>query len=365
MRIGLDYDFKKYSLQFNPSDFSNFVLGVDTGGTNTNLGVAGIKETSLELLFSLKFKTKELDSLIPAVNQTLTYVKDNFNIIIQNTCIGAAGVVSSDQDYVKLTNADWDLNTNELIEKTALYSAFIINDFEAIGYGINLLDDKNTKDVFSVRSVDKENIGKTKAILGAGTGLGKSILVYNQQSKTYIPIPCEGGHVDFPVHNNYELGLINFIKEFRNISQPITYEELLSGRGLESIYMFLKQSGKFEESQYSNEIINSIDKAELISKYKEVDDQCTETFRLFSKFYGRCAKNFVLDSLATGGLYIAGGIASKNKEIFSSDIFISEFENAYRYSRYLKETPIYVILDYDISLKGACFAAMYKSSNRE
>ena len=360
MIIGLNYDFKKYTERFNSSDFSSFVLGVDTGGTNTNLGVAGIKERSLELLFSLKFKTKELDSLIPAVTHTLNYVKDNFDIKIQNACIGAAGVVSRLQDYVKLTNADWDVNTNELIEETTLNSAFIINDFEAIGYGVNLLDIKNTEDIFTVRSVDKGNIGKTKAIIGAGTGLGKSILVYNQQSKTYIPIPCEGGHADFPVRDDFELDLINFIKKFRNISQPITYEELLSGRGLESIYMFLKQSGKYEESQYSNEIISSIDKAEAISKYKESDDLCAETFRLFTRFYGRCAKNFVLDSLAIGGLYIAGGISLKNKEIFSTDTFISEFENVYRYSKYLKEIPIYVILNYDISLKGACFAALYK-----
>ena len=126
----------------------------------------------------------------------------------------------------------------------------------------------------------------------------------------------------------------------------------------------MKQSKRFEDSKYSNEIEKSTDKAEAIAKYKKVDHLCAETFRLFTRFYGRCAKNFVLDSLATGGLYIAGGIASKNKEIFSTDIFISEFENVYRYSKYLKETPIYVILDYDISLKGACFAAMYKSSNR-
>ena len=313
----------------------------------------------------MKFRTNELLSLEPAILQIINYAKENYGIKLINACIGAAGVVSPNQDYVKLTNANWEINTKDLIDKTTLDSAFIINDFEAIGYGINLIDINNTKEVNIIRSVKNEKVGKTKAIIGAGTGLGKSILIYDDKSNIYKPIPCEGGHADFPIRNNFELDLINFIKDFRNITKPITNEELVSGRGLENIYKFLKVSKEFGDSQYSMEIENSTDIAEAISKYKKVDDLCAETFKWFTKFYSRCAKNFVLDSLATGGLFIAGGIAQKNQEIFSTDIFLNEFDNVYRYSKYLKETPIYIILDYDIGLKGACFAAMYKSSNKE
>jgi len=81
---------------------------------------------------------------------------------------------------------------------------------------------------------------------------------------------------------------------------------------------------------------------------------------LFSLFFARCAKNYVLDTLAIGGLYIAGGIAMKNKEIFSTKQFISEFNNAYRYTDFLKKVPINIITDYDVSLLGSCYAAIYK-----
>jgi glucokinase len=80
---------------------------------------------------------------------------------------------------------------------------------------------------------------------------------------------------------------------------------------------------------------------------------------MFTRFYGRCAKNFVLDSLANGGLYIAGGMANKNIEIFSTKEFLNEFENAYRRNDILEKVPIHVIVNYDVSLYGACFAAMY------
>jgi glucokinase len=84
---------------------------------------------------------------------------------------------------------------------------------------------------------------------------------------------------------------------------------------------------------------------------------------LFTRFYGRCAKNIALDTLAGGGLYIAGGIAAKNKEIFVSKEFLDEFDRAYRRSEFLRKVPLYVILNYDISLLGACYAAVLKTIN--
>ena len=355
-----------YTDEINKGEFSSYVLGVDIGGTNTNLGVAGIKDTSLKLLFSLNFISKELQSLIPVISETLNYTNDKYNIQIENACIGAAGVVSSSQDYVKLTNANWDVSSKEIIQKTFLKKAFIINDFQTIGYGINLLDCENPNDIFIVKSKQKKSqTNATKAILGAGTGLGKSILAYDEHFNAYIPIPSEGGHSDFPVGNSFELEIVDFIKKFRNITQPVTYEELLSGRGIESLYMFLKKTGKYPDSKYSEEIENSSDKAAIISKYRKENEICAETFKLFTRFYGRCAKNFVLDSMATEGLYIAGGIASKNKEIFTTTEFLSEFVNVYRRNDVLKETPIYVIVNYNVSLYGACFAAMYKMKKIE
>ncbi len=81
--------------------------------------------------------------------------------------------------------------------------------------------------------------------------------------------------------------------------------------------------------------------------------------RLFAKFYARCAKNFVLDCLATGGLYIAGGIAPKNTESFMEKEFLDEFTCAYQRSHVLENIPIYIIVNYDVGLYGAFVAAMH------
>jgi glucokinase len=360
--ITIKYVEKNISDKENLEEFDSFVMGIDIGGTNTNIGIAGIKTKKLELLFSLSFKTQELDSLIPAILETLNYCKSRYNISISTGCIGAAGVVSASKDFASLTNADWNVEIKEILEKTDLKSVFIINDFQAIGYGINLLDHNNSQDIFKLRKEQSIKTIQTKAILGAGTGLGKSILVFDKQLKAFIPIPSEGGHNDFPAENEFELKLADFVKKLRGISQPLTYEELLSGRGIESIYLFLKENQQFKKSTFTDEIDVASEKTPLISKYKEIDETCKETFKIFIKIYARCAKNLALDALALGGLYLAGGIASKNPEIFTSEEFLIEFENAYQRKDVLEKIPIYVVVNYDVSLYGACFAAMYNLS---
>ena len=346
---------------FNPKtlNYNSYVLGVDIGGTNTSIGVAGIKDDKVVLLFSLHFKTRDLSSVSSAIKETIDYAKKQ-NISISHACVAAAGVVSSSEDFADLTNVDWDVDTDQIIKDTGLDSVFIINDFQAIGYGINLLDHSNHADVFVAKKAEKNDFSKaTKAIIGAGTGLGKSILFYDKGMNAYIPLPSEGGHGDFPAQNSFELGLLGFLKKERGFDEPVCYEELLSGRGVEGIYMFLRKL-KNVESKVSKEIDCADDKAEIIFKNKNVDETCRETFRLFSCFYGRCAKNFVLDTMSLGGLYIAGGIASKNKDIFTSDVFLDEFLNAYQRKDVLERTQISVIMNYDVSLYGACFAAMLR-----
>ncbi len=137
----------------------------------------------------------------------------------------------------------------------------------------------------------------------------------------------------------------------------------MSGRGIEGIYTFIKSMEQFKPSKITKEIDAASEKAPLISQYKKSDETCAETFRLFTKFYARCAKNYVLDTMATGGLYIAGGIASKNKEIFTSKEFLVEFRDAYRRSNILNNVPIHLIVNYDVSLYGTCLAALHKNLN--
>jgi|GEM_PF-223923 len=361
------YKFKNFNENTLQRSFSDYILGVDVGGTNTTFAVAGVKNNEPILLYSLNFKTKNLDSLTSAINTALDFSKEEYDIDVFYACVGAAGLVSELNNYAKLTNVRWDISAKEIIDKTNLADIFIINDFQAVGFGINFLDLNNPNDVIVIHSSNKTSKKnyQTRAVVGAGTGLGKSILVYNKALKLFIPVHSEGGHCDLPVTSSFELALIDFIKKLRNIKENVTYEEVLSGRGLEAIYLFLKEREEFRESKYTRIIDAKVDKAEYISKYRDVDETCKEVFRLFSSFYARCARNFALETMAVGGVFIAGGIAAKNKEIFSSDVFIKEFENAYRRREVLSRIPIYIVTNYNVSLYGTCLAAILKFINKK
>ena len=352
-----EFEIKFFDKKKINDKFEEYVLGIDIGGTNTNLCIAGVKEKKPVFLYSLNFHTENLNSIIPAVKKTLDFSIKKYNIKIEKACIGAPGIVSSDNKSADLTNISWNVKSDEIIDNTALRSVYILNDFQIIGYGLNFLKNDKKEDILTIKKGEKTK-NQTKAIIGPGTGFGKTILSFNKENDLYLPLKSEGGHADFPIRNSYELELTKFVKDFRKIKNPITYEELLSGRGIKNIYYFLRSKNKEENSQISKEIDNSKEKAELISKYKDKDIICSETFKLFTKFLSRSLKNFSHKTMATGGLYIAGGIASKNKEIFRKDYFLNEFENAYKRSDVLKNIPIYLIKNYDVSIFGACLCAI-------
>jgi len=355
------YEVRTHVQSIDHSSFTSYVLGVDIGGTHTNCGIAGILENTPQVLVSLHFKSQHLPSLLPALQTTLGYAKNTLSIDIATGCFASAGVVSPDKMSAELTNVSWDIALADILGNTSLRTATIINDFQAIGYGINLLNPSNENDLLQIKKGTTEDLKKgsyTKAIIGAGTGLGKSILVYNATLRSYLPLPSEGGHGNFPIISEDELQLAQYIQKKKNLQHPVSYEDILSGGGIEHMYCYLREQERFETTRFSEEIDKSSEKAPLISRYRHDDPTCKETFRLFSLFYGRCAKNFVLDTLCEQGLYIAGGIASKNRDIFSSKEFLSEFENAHTHADILRNTPIYVITNYDVSLYGACLAAM-------
>jgi glucokinase len=333
--------------EIKTEEYDGFVLGGDVGGTHTNIAIAGAKGGEATLLYSAHFESQKLTSLVPAISQTLEYGQERYGIEVDRGCVGVAGAVT-DCSRAKLTNLSWEVDADEIKKETGLEEFRIMNDFQIIGYGIDSLKDG---DLFSAKA-GEPGFGETRAVIGAGTGLGKAILLFD--GKRRVPIPSEGGHADFPAIDQFDLDLADRVRSGRKT--PASYEDLLSGRGIERIYDFLRERRGLTD--LTAEVEGAEERAALISKHRETDPLCRGTFRIYAKYYGRCAKNFVLETLATGGLYIAGGIAAKNRAVFVSPEFRAEFLNAEKQRAILERTPVYVIVNYDVSIIGACNAAV-------
>ena len=333
--------------EIDQNDYDDFVVGGDVGGTHTNIGVAGAKAGAAILLYSASFESRKLTSLLPAIRKALGYGREKWGIEVDRGLVGVAGAVT-DSGRAKPTNLSWVVDAEEIKRELGLEDFRIANDFQIIGWGIASLKEG---DLFEAKA-GEPGFGETRAVIGAGTGLGKSILLFD--GKRYVPLPSEGGHADFPIQDQFDLELANFVRGVRKT--PASYEDMLSGRGIERIYDFLVERQGVTEK--TGAIEEAKDRAAAISEHRKTDPLCRETFRIYAKYYGRCAKNFVLESFATGGLYIAGGIAAKNRDVFVSPEFQAEFLNAEKQRHLLERTPVYVITNYDVSIMGACNAAV-------
>lgn len=319
------------------------LMGADIGGTNSNFGIFARTDHNLELILSLHAKSQQITDFADEVQKVLAYLNDRYQIRILKACIGAAGVVSQHRDKVKPTNLDFTIDVSEIYEKTTIECCFLTNDFEIIGYGLSRLDPKN---IVKVKK-GKERPFAVKGILGAGTGLGKCMMAWDEHVQRYRPHASEGGHADFPAQDQLELDLIHFIQQDEQFSCNISWENVLNGNGIGRIYRFFHARSNNHSADMNEP------HPDEIFKSRTVDEHSMETFKLYTKIYARCAKDYTLDALALGGIYIAGGIAAKNLPLFELPEFHEEFSNCGKQQELLAQVPIYVITDYNVSLYGA------------
>ncbi len=326
---------------------SSAIIGADIGGTNSNFGIFSMHNAKPELLFSLHTKSKTIKHFPAVVKQVLAYAHEKYGLNIHRALFACAGVVSPQKDFSKPTNLTIEIDALAIKKATGLQCVSIVNDFEVIGYGLDLI---NPKDIVHInKSVPK--LHAQKAILGAGTGLGKCIMFWDQSVNRYVPVASEGGHADAALQHPLEFALATFIQQREKMTCNISWEDLLSGDGIQRIYSFF----------HANSDKNGHKKGEVMPKPDEIFKRRTEnkhsadTFNLYTILYARCAKNFTLDALALGGIYIAGGIAAHNLPMFQLPLFMAEFINCGKQGKLLQEVPLYVITDYNVSLYGAAY----------
>lgn len=324
---------------------SGLFLVADIGGTNT--GFAVFDNHALQM--SANFKSEEIKDFTGFVKEILEYFNKQYSLSIKNICLAAAGPISKNRNFCKLTNLHWSIDVGDIKKRTGLSNILLINDFEAIAYGIDVIDKKN---IVEIKRGEVEN-KSTRVLLGAGTGLGKSTLVFDEKTGKYKPIPSELGHANAGMSTEEDFHLAQFIQRKEN-REMVSWQDVLSGQGLKNIYQFL-QSTNGANSKHSEEIMNSDYDPSLISKYKYVDALSARTFQMFTKYYARCAKIIAMDSLAFGGVFVAGGIAAKNIDIFTQEEFgfNREFLDVKRLKEVLELIPVYVINDYNVGLYGA------------
>jgi glucokinase len=318
------------------------VIAGDIGGTNSRLAIIGRGK----ILFERHYASRDFGSFQDVLK---VFLKDAPEPVPLRACIAAAGIVKD--NCIEATNIPWVINGNELKKNFELETVRLINDFEAAAWGITALDKDQLIQIGEGRPVPDG----PKAILGAGTGLGQAILA-PCTAEGYRVLPTEGGHSDFAPRNEKQILLLKYLlKKFSHVS----VERVLSGPGLVRIYDFLLKEQNSEKGIFIEKTEEETDKPAQITHQaiKERNDLCLQTVRLFCSIYGAEAGNLALKCLATGGVYVAGGIALNILPILNEGGFRQAFEEKGRMKKVLKHIPTYIVKSTQLGILGAALVA--------
>jgi len=316
------------------------ILAGDIGGTNTRLAYFEGTPDRLHPLAIEIFPSREHKGLAEIARLFL----DGHKQVARAACFGIAGAVVD--GHVEATNLPWVVDARTLASELGMDRVAVINDLLANAHGIALLAESD----FVVVNPGSASPTGNRALISAGTGLGEAGLVSTPNG--YEPFPSEGGHTDFGPRNELEIELLRYLM---GRVEHVSYERVLSGPGLHNIYQFLRDTGRGEEPGWLADEIAHADPSAVIatSALEGTSDICVQALDIFVSIYGAEAGNLALKVVATGGLFVGGGIAPKIIRKLSSSTFLKAFQAKGRMGNLLQGIPVRVITNDKTALLGA------------
>jgi glucokinase len=319
------------------------ILAGDIGGTKTNLATFSVQGGQLVRGTVSTYRNSEYRSLDAILHE---YRKET-DTTIERAAFGIAGPVVNGR--CEATNIPWVVDSRDLAATLGLKSVALINDLEATAYGV-----LRVNDVVMLNAGSPRPHG-TLAVIAAGTGLGEAGLLWN--GRYYQAISSEGGHTDFAPRNELEIDLLRYLlTKYKRVS----YERVVSGMGIVNLYRFFRARATYPEPKWLADEIMAGDAAAVISSAALAgkDEACMRTMELFVSLYGAEAGNLALKLLATGGVYVAGGIAPKILPLLQQATFMDSFTTKGRLSDLVKAMPVSVVLNDTTALYGAAHYAL-------
>ncbi len=323
------------------------ILAGDIGGTNARLAYFQSQNGHLSLAAEGVFPSREHRGLDEIVAKFVGSQSGHPDV----ACFGVAGPVRNGK--VETSNLPWTVEASRLASELKLPSVMLINDLEANAWGIPSLAES---DLVSLNRVKGTPVGN-QGVISAGTGLGEAGLYWD--GKGYDVFACEGGHCDFAPRIELEIELLRYLAaRFGHVS----YERIVSGPGLVNVYRFLRDTGRGEEPSWLTEELAHNDPAAVISRNalggKSV--LAEHALDLWISIYGAEAGNLALKLMATGGIYLGGGIAPRIIAKLSGTLFMQAFVSKGRMQPLLESIPVRVITNDKIALYGAARYAVAK-----
>jgi len=322
------------------------ILAGDIGGTSARLAYFEQKDGRLRPVVEEIKQSHGYGSLYAAVLE----FRSKYQHDVTTACFGIAGPVR--EGRVEAPNLPWIIDAKVLERELRLSKVYLINDLEANAHGLSELRAED----FEVLAPGAPGAKGNGAVISAGTGLGEAGLFWD--GETYHPFAAEGGHSDFAPANDLQAELWHHLR--KRFGGHVSWERVLSGPGQYNLYEFLRSTGKGKEEPWLAAEIHAGDPSAVVSKHglAGTSPLCVQAVDLFVEIYGAAAGNLALKYLATGGVYIGGGIAPKILPKLKEPCFFQAFCDKGRLRTLLEKIPVRVVLNDKTALLGAGHVAM-------
>jgi glucokinase len=269
---------------------------------------------------------------------------------IDAICLVVAGPVIDGR--AKITNLPWVMEEEHLAATFNVARAKLLNDLEGMAYAVPILSEE---DVFTL-SAGVPISGGSIAVIAPGTGLGEAYLT--KDSTNYCAHASEGGHASFSPINALQIELLEFLQQKKGL-EHVSMERVCSGSlGIPNLYTFLEESGKYSEPAWlAQKLADGADMAPVIfgaaQDPENPSELCAATLELFCSILAVEAGNLALKILATGGIYLGGGIPPRILKVLQQPEFLATLRRKGRFQELLAQMPVKVILNTKAPLMGA------------
>ena len=321
------------------------ILAGDIGGTKTHLALFEARGSTILPIVQKSYQSRDFTTLVAVLEEMIREERP----AVTQAAFGIAGPIVD--HHSKLTNLGWDVDGREVADYLGLKRVGLLNDLEATAYGTLRLG-SGERVVLQKGSRQQK---RAVAVIAAGTGLGEGGLVWD--GARYRAVPSEGGHTEFGPRNTVEMDLLRYLLERYD---RVSYERIVSGPGLVNVYDFFRDRSGRPEPEWLRMQKERGDASAAISRagMDRTDPVCVEALDLFVSLYGAEAGNLALKLLATGGVFVGGGIAPKILPRIHEGEFLQSFHHKGRYRSLMEQIPVEVVLNDRTALIGAAHYAL-------
>lgn len=325
------------------------ILAGDIGATNSRISLyetTPLDPNRLNLLSHKTFASQEHASLLEILEQFTR----SLSVTPDLGCFGIPGPVKGETSVT--TNLPWQVHAGEIARGLGMKKVWLLNDLEAIAHGLLRLDNQ---DLIALNPLPLAGEGGNAAVIAPGSGLGEAGVYWD--GVRYHPFGSEGGHCNFAPADADQIEILQYLlKKYSRVS----WERLLSGPGIVHIYSFLRDTGKEQEPASLHEKLKSGEPAKVITEEALQGGApiCRRTVEIFLDLVACEAANLALKIMATGGVFIAGGIVPRLLPLLDRDRFQEKFVKQGRLSKVLETIPVRLVMNGDVGIVGAAHYAL-------